>query len=408
MTLASHGKAVVIGGSMAGLFAAHFLRRAGWRVEVFERTSGPLSGRGAGIMTHPQLRAALETLGLPTVENFGVPITTRVAIDRSGHVLMTRHFPQIATAWTRVHSLLSDAFPRAHYHAGMEFESFAADAQDVRVRFADGHVETADLLVGADGFRSSVRRQLFPSLAPEYAGYVGWRGMLPEAEMDSAPFALTSQFTFDLPDGEHMIGYPVAGPGNQLTPGQRNYNFVWYRPADASSELPALLTDGDGQRHELSIPPILVAPAVVDEMRCHANRVLSPWFRDVVARTSQPFFQPIYDLAVPRMAEGRVVLVGDAAFVVRPHVGAGVLKAADDAQALVAALGDRHGNLVQQLQTFSYARVPVGVKMIARARDLGSYISRSFANEAERLAAAAAGAPERVLAETAALEFLDT
>ena len=147
-----------------------------------------------------------------------------------------------------------------------------------------------------------------------------------------------ADFAFCLPPGEQMLGYPVAGPGNDLRPGHRSYNWVWYRPAGEDADLPRLLTDRDGRTHSISIPPPLIAPAVIAEMRAHAEEVLAPQFREVVRLTEQPFLQPIYDLEATQMAFGRVALVGDAAFVARPHVGAGVAKAAQDASALVRAL----------------------------------------------------------------------
>lgn len=399
-------RAVIIGGSMAGLFAGLFLRQAGWRVDIFERTGEVLSARGAGILTHRELRAALTTLGLDTETNFGVPIHARVVLDADDRIIARRDVEQIATGWTRVHAMLAQKFAAAHYHPGADFERFETGADGVIVHFAGGRTERADLLVGADGLRSSVRRCLFPQIAPAYAGYVAWRGILPESDVEAAPFTQASLFTFNLPVGEHMVGYPVAGAADDPTVGRRRYNFVWYRPADVARELPTLLTDRNGVRHELSIPPNLIAPAVVDEMRGHADRVLAPWFKRVVALTPRPFLQPIYDLSVPRMAEGRVALVGDAAFVVRPHVGAGVLKAAEDGQALASHLGSEGRDIVGRLQAFSAERHRIGEKMIARARHLGSYLRYSFDTDEQRSAAALMGRPETVLAETAVLDFL--
>ena len=400
-------RVLIIGGSMAGLFAGHFLRRAGWQADIFERTAGPLSARGAGIMTHPELRASLGVLGLEASRDFGVAIETRAALDRDDGLIATRPFPQIATSWTKVYMLLAEAFPAAHYNSGADLVRIEQTASGVTAHFADGRSETGDVLVGADGFRSTVRRIVFPDLTPEYAGYLAWRGMLPEAELAAPPVAdLASMFTFCLPPGEQMLGYLVAGADNDLRPGKRNYNFVWYRPADISRELPAILTDRNGTLHELSIPPHLIAPTVLAEMRAHAGKVLAPWFQMVVERTAQPFLQPIYDLAVPRMAAGRIALLGDAAFVVRPHVGGGVVKAAADAEALAAALANARDTVVQALQTFSDARAVVGHKMIAQARLLGSYLKYSYASEAERAAAAAMGSPEVVMRETALLHFL--
>ena len=130
----------------------------------------------------------------------------------------------------------------------------------------------------------------------------------------------------------------MAGPDNDLRPGHRRYNVVWYRPADEATKLQWLLTDESGTTHAISIPPPLIRREAIAEMRAAAERLLAPQFRQIVRLIEEPILQPIYDLESPRMAFGRVAIVGDAAFVARPHVAAGVSKAADDAAALAAAL----------------------------------------------------------------------
>ena len=164
-----------------------------------------------------------------------------------------------------------------------------------------------------------------------------------------------------------MLGYPVAGPDNDLRPGHRRYNFVWYRPASEDSELPRLLTDDSGRTHALSIPPPLIARDVIAAMRADAERVLAPQFNEMVGLCAQPFLQPIYDLEVPRMAFGRVAILGDAAFVARPHVGAGVAKAAEDALALAQAL-DAGENVEAALNRISSERASAGRRAHHRAR----------------------------------------
>ncbi|MFZ9151595.1 MAG: NAD(P)-binding protein, partial [Burkholderiales bacterium] len=77
-------RALVIGGSLGGLFAANLLHRQGWDVQVYEQSAEPLAGRGAGIITHPDLFAALERIGIPIDESIGVDIEGRVAFDRHG------------------------------------------------------------------------------------------------------------------------------------------------------------------------------------------------------------------------------------------------------------------------------------------------------------------------------------
>jgi len=205
-------------------------------------------------------------------------------------------------------------------------------------------------------------------------------------------------------DNEQMLGYPVAGPNNDLRPGHRRYNFVWYRPASEARELPRLLTDDTGRTHVLSIPPPLIARDVIAAMRAGAERVLAPQFNEMVGLCAQPFLQPIYDLEVPHMAFGRVAILGDAAFVARPHVGAGVAKAAEDALALAQAL-DAGENVEVALNQYEQARIPAGERIIARARHLGAYVQADLKTEAEREYAARHRTPEAVLAETAMMDF---
>jgi 2-polyprenyl-6-methoxyphenol hydroxylase-like FAD-dependent oxidoreductase len=124
-----------------------------------------------------------------------------------------------------------------------------------------------------------------------------------------------------------------------------------------------------------------------------------------MALITQPFLQPIYDLESPALAVGRVALAGDAAFVVRPHVGAGVAKAADDAAALAECL-EAMPSVEAGLRAYEAQRLPIGRRFVSQARRLGCYLRYRFDSEEERARAALYAAPERVLEETAALDFL--
>ncbi len=405
-SLARVGRALVIGGSMSGLLAALALRRAGWRADVYERVAEEMTGRGAGIVAQPEFKTALRTLGLDADTDLGVDITARRMFDRAGRLTHETECPQTMTAWDRVFDLLKSAFPAAHYHRGKELRRVVEGASAVAAHFADGSSAEGELLVGADGIRSTVRQQHLPDVAPLYAGYTAWRGLVAERDFPlSLHRALFASLAFCLPPNEQMLGYPVAGPGNDLRAGHRRYNFVWYRPASEGTELPRLLTDETGRTHTLSIPPPRIARDVIAEMRAAAGQVLAPQFRDMVALCDQPFLQPIYDLEVPRMAFGRVAILGDAAFVARPHVGAGVAKAADDALRLAEELA-RSGDIAAALARFEAARIGVGGRIIARARHLGAYVQAERRTDEEQRYAERHRTPEAVLAETALMDFL--
>jgi 2-polyprenyl-6-methoxyphenol hydroxylase-like FAD-dependent oxidoreductase len=394
------GRAIIVGGSIGGLFAALLLRRRGWAVRVFERVPTPLASRGAGIITHPQLRAVLETLGLDTVHDFGVAVAERITLARDGAVVGRYPCAQVATSWDRVFSMLRGALPDECYVMGAEFAGVEWTPDGVRVRFAGGRVETGTLLVGADGIRSAVRGALLPEAAPLYAGYAAWRGLLNEA---AVPASLMDVFAFGLPPGEQVLGYPVAGEGNDLRPGRRRYNLVWYRPADERTGLAALLTDTEGVRHESSIPPTLIRPAVLADMRAAARALLAPVFAQVVEATPMPLLQPIFDLESPRIGFEQAALLGDAAFVARPHVGAGVTKAAEDAVCLAEALA-AEPDLAAALRRYDAERCPASRRVVQRGRHLGSYLQAEQSSE-ERAAAARHQTVEAVMAETALLDW---
>ncbi len=398
-------RALVVGGSLGGLFTALTLQQRGWDVQVFERTAQPLAGRGAGIVTHPELWNILESVGLQGERDLGVAVTERITFGADGAVLGVRHCPQVLTSWDRVFSLLSGIWPKARYHLGRDLRRVSQDERSVTAHFADGATETADLLVAADGFRSGVRRQFLGAMEPVYAGYIAWRGLVAEAEIPPASHeALFGRFGFCLPEGEQLIGYPVAGENDDLRPGHRRFNFVWYRPAHETEELPRFLTDSTGHTHAISIPPPLIRPEIIAEMRADATRLLAPQFAAIIHATRQPFLQPIYDLEAPRMAFGRVALVGDAAFVVRPHIGAGVTKAAEDAACLAASL-DATEDVAAALLAFEAPRLVAGRRIVQRARHLGAYMQAVLKSDEEREAAERHHTPEAVMAETALLNF---
>jgi 2-polyprenyl-6-methoxyphenol hydroxylase-like FAD-dependent oxidoreductase len=399
-------RALVIGGSMSGLFAAIALARRGWDVHVFERVETELAGRGAGIVAQPQLHEVLRDIGLDCTAELGVPVELRRSYDVDGRLTDEISCPQILTSWDRIYRLLRDAFPSARYHRGKSLVEVAARPHAVIARFADGETVEGDLLVGADGLRSTVRAQLLPEAVPLYAGYIAWRALVPEAALSPATRRdLFGYMAFCHPPGEQALGYAVTGPDNDLRAGHRSYNLVWYRPADEDTELPRLLTDAAGTVHSISIPPPLIRAEVIAGMRAAAERLLAPQFREVVRLAAQPFIQPIYDVAAAHMAFGRVALLGDAAFVARPHVAIGVAKAAKDALALaesIARCGDVEGGLAR----FESLRIGVGRRVIERARHLGAYLQSRARSAEERLRAEQHRAPEAVLAETAVLDFL--
>jgi 2-polyprenyl-6-methoxyphenol hydroxylase-like FAD-dependent oxidoreductase len=398
--------AAIIGGSLTGLIAARLLAQRGWAAHVFERVPEVLSGRGAGIGTHAEFFDVLRAAGLPDGPDIGVYVTTRKIFDKAGRVTHEHRYPQVLAHWDSVYSLLLGSIERRRYHLGKKMTGFAQGSGSVSVQFEDGGEFDADLLVGADGIRSSVRSVLYPQIAPLYVSYVAWRGTIPEERFSpSARAALLDYFCFCLPVGEQMAGYPIRRVKDGHVGSERDFNFVWYRPID-DRQLDVLLTDASGHRHEMNIPPPLVDPRHRQKAKEDAERTLAPQLSEAVRLADGLFFQPIYDVETPRMIEGRVALLGDAAFVARPHLGAGVTKGFSDAMALCRAL-DRNTSIERALQEFETERLPVGRKMVERARQLGAYMQASRSTDAEKKAAEGYRTPETVIRETATLDFLN-
>lgn len=401
------GRAIVVGGSIGGLFTAALLLKRGWDVEVYERSDTELAGLGTGIVTHQPLLDALAAIGADT-SHVGVPIQERVAYDQAGNVTHTVDLPQIVTSWDHLLSLTRATIPGRRYHIGHRLDHFALTSGGIRAVFDNAYTAEADVIVGADGFRSAVRGQVFPTVQPKYAGYVAWRAVVADADLpQEIADTVVNHFSFCLPvdDGE-MLGYPIAGADYDCRPGHRRYFLGWYRAADRVA-LADMLTDDTGRTHDLSIPPDRIRRQVVDQFRDAARLSLAPPFAAILDRAKTPFFTPVYDHASPSMTSERVALVGDAPFLARPHIGAGVTKAAADAVALANSLSAA-SSLEQGLSAYNAERYKPNMVAYERAKALGRYVTASYAHGVDEPDAAAWKRDhtiETLMRDTAVLNF---
>lgn len=375
-------RAIVIGGSMSGLFSAAFLRQIGWDVDVYERSRVELVGRGAGITGHPELFQALVACGAG-LDRLGVEVPKRIAIDKQGRVTEERPLRQILTSWDRLQRLLRTTIDESHYHLGWNFEHVDQDGSGVRVAFSGGRVEEADILVGGDGIRSSVRGQVAPEVQPIYAGYYIWRGAPNECDLSEKTLReIYPYFTFFLPPRQEVITYPIAGFNDDLTPGRRRFNFIWYRTADAA-QLRDMLVDETGTQHEFSVPPPLVRKDLIAQMHADARETLPDTLLDAVMKIPQPFITPIYDFTAPSIVYGRVAMIGDAAANARPHMGFGMAKAGTDAQALAKHLSQNE-DVDAALAAYNAERQPLGNTIVLHGRKLGTHLGVNLKTEEDR------------------------
>ena len=341
MSAQTKRRALVIGGSLGGLFAGNMLKKAGWDVDIFERSAHDLDSRGGGIVLQPDVVEVFRESGADIRHmELGVPSKNRIVSRKDGSIQDKRSAPQMQTSWSLIYSTMKDAFGEAHYHRGRVLSAIEQDeeAKTVTAIFEDGSRETADLLVGADGNGSKTRQLIWPGSEPTYAGYLAWRGLIPEEEMTpAARDGLLGDFGFSNTKGSHILGYLVPGEGNATQVGERLYNWVWYRVAD-DEMLRDIMTDKDGRYRGFSMPEGKLADKWKTHVLSDADALLPRPFREAVHSTKEPFAQAIRDLTVPNMVRGRVILLGDAAFIPRPHTAASTSKAAANALALYDVL----------------------------------------------------------------------
>lgn len=361
----------LIGGSIGGLTAAVVLRDVGCDVQVYDRSGAALQGRGAGIVVHPMTVRYFVEKKVVELDQISVPANRLRYVDRDGATVFEEHANFRFTAWNTLYRVLRSCLEAERYHLDEAMVAFDQVADGVLVRFASGRVERCDLLVCADGASSTGRALLLPDVKPVYAGYVGWRGTVPECEVTTATRqALDAAITYHLMPNSHILAYPIPAADGSVAVGRRLINFVWYRNVPEGPSLEELLIDRDGTRRDISVPPGAVQQRFIDQMREAAAGLPKP-FHEVVMKTTEPFIQPILDIQVPRMAFGRVCLIGDAAFTARPHAAAGTAKAAADAWALADAVREAAGDVVRTLREWEPRQLALGRQLIARVREMG-------------------------------------
>jgi 2,6-dihydroxypyridine 3-monooxygenase len=238
----------------------------------------------------------------------------------------------------------------------------------VVARFAGGHTAACDLLVCADGNQSTARRLLLPEVTPDTPA-VGWRGTVFDADRRDAFGSLPEAITYFVMPHRDILAYPI--PGTRGAPHQAPLNWVWYRNVPEGQQLAELMTDRGGTLRSVSLGPGQVQPDHQRRLRDTARACLPPPLAALVSATAEPFLQAVFDIEVPRMAFGRVCLIGDAAFALRPHAAAGTAKAAEDAWTLGQAVHASAGDVVAALDRWQTGQLTLGRQVLNRARSAG-------------------------------------
>jgi 2-polyprenyl-6-methoxyphenol hydroxylase-like FAD-dependent oxidoreductase len=356
--------AIVAGGGIAGLASAVALDQAGWRVTVLERAAA-FGEVGAGLALTANGLAAVDALDLgDAVRAAGCRTASAGFQDPAGRWLirLPAEHPgrdAVTTIWGQHRQRLHAVLRQAATAAGAELIT-GAEVTAVRPGVPDGdraevswrsgdqtRTARADLVVAADGVRSTVRAQLFPEVQPRYSGSTSWRAVVPDKAAATA-----------------------AAPGTGTT-ADRRFVAAW----GPEAEFGALgLSDHETYWYGyIRHPAGAVFP---DELAAARDRFAdwAPWVRDLLAATpaDRLIRNDVYHLpqGPPAYVTGRVVLIGDAAHACLPTVGQGAAMALEDAVCtgrLIAAPVRAGGALAPALAAFDQARRPRGRQIVRSA-----------------------------------------
>lgn len=276
-----------------------------------------------------------------------------------------------SSGWNTVYRAMLDVFDPARYHLNSEVVGVDQRSDGVTLHLADGRAVESDLAVCADWIASTARRILLPEVNPTYAGYVAWRGVTDERTLSRATLEVRDAVVYQVLDHSHILVYAIPDHDGDTTPGRRIVNSVWYRTYPDDGTLAGLMTGRDGERRSTTMPPGGLLGQYVEEMLAAARSQLAPQLREIVENCPKPLVQAIYDLEVPQMAFGRVILMGDAAFGLPPQVAAGQAKACDNAWALKEALEASGGDIGAGLALREPRQLALGRMAVERSRRMG-------------------------------------
>ncbi|PVI05010.1 monooxygenase [Periconia macrospinosa] len=381
-------KIIIVGGSLGGLCTALALKSlpANHSITILERNPTPLlHNQGAGIVAGGDTLTFFKRYDRCN-RKLAVSSQRRQYLNRNGEIVHKEDMVQNMTSWDLAYYIL-----RANVD-GVKSEYCDVpkpDGSEGRVRHLHGHKVTgiqdkgelavvtytttegedgsmeADLVVGADGPSSTIRSIFEPSAQRTYAGYVALRGTVPEHNVSTSTLETFSErFTFFHTHGIQILAYLIPGENGTLEPGKRFINFVYYTNfpspslVDPSPDLAELMTDSEGVRHRITMPPGKTDPKAWEKQREIARQKLPPQFAEIVRATKKPFVQAVTDVisATNEFMGGKVLLIGDALAGFRPHTVASTSQAAFDAMILADMMEGKVSREEWKKQTMAYAR----------------------------------------------------
>lgn len=365
-------KVAVVGGSIGGLTSAILLRDLGCEVDVYERSTARLADRGAGIVVLPITERLLEEYDR---NDKVLTLKWWKYVDAEGKELCADPDNFRFTRWSTIYEALLGIFGGDRYHLHSEVVSLGNHPEAGEATLHDGRTINADLLVGADGIQSTCRDRLLRDAVPVYAGYVAWRGVTDEASLSAeTQDQLADAMVYQILEHSHILVYAIPGPDGSTEVGERSINFVWYRNYARGAAFSDVMTGSDGEERPSTMPPGLIRPELMNEMKETATKTLAAVLAEVVHKAEDILIQAIFDLESTRMVFDRTCLLGDAAFAVRPHVAAGQAKACADGWALRGALRATAGDVPWALAEWEDTQLQLGRDVVERSRQMGQRV----------------------------------
>lgn len=364
----------VVGGSIAGCATGVSLARAGFSVTILERSSRRLEERGSGIVLPRATVDLLKERELVDPDFAGLPLDAWEWRSRdgghTGRVAFRQPLGGEAHHWGSVYRQFRKRVPEELYRAGSTVVSVAEPpgGNVVDVICEDGERFEFDVLVGADGYRSTIRGLVKSAGEPQYAGYPAWRGLVDEKDIDHAALAERTVQMVGVPHGQ-MAVYMVPGPDGDMRRGHRQLNWLIY-DSTVPLDLVRSPDDGSGRVVVDAVAPGRLSAAQLRHLYELGDQHLPPWHRQIVLRTPQPYLQALHDLTLDSYTEGRTCLVGDAATIARPHTASGTSKAIQDSLALCDALQSAV-SAEAGLASYHEARSAAGNALVRLGQDLG-------------------------------------